>query len=566
MNLFDIPLVTPLKLFRQNEFPTSQNTSTLNVGAFNENFNSTPFDADWLINQLHDWQDKKQYLQPYQKGDFIQLYWTSETEIDATKFVINVLDCKGNISKGGFGANAINPSKTVISGANIYHYKLTLWDLAEGEYFIQVAHNAPDSSYLISEPFSLKEVHKDTVLFEYNNTYNAHSVFFEQTGIKFQIRASGSITEMTPSSKIEVYDDQPLSSILLSSRPFREWSLKIGSGKERISEWFADKIERALSCDNLKIDSDFYTRSEGSKLEPARIKGHPLDAWEISLRDRYNKDSLAVSELGVYNFGALPKTKLFYVNQFVQTFDPNIPIDKQFSGARNFVDYLNNFLSLDGFFSINSKHELVYEFNESESTLKTAWVSNSIALSGVLPYWFAVELESTASSTIDLDVTFAGSGNRFIDYGDGNLQSFGTGNTTHAFGNTGLVEVKIFVDNQTEVRIKTAGDYAIQSLAGEVSPMLETLEIPSEIIKEIKGDLFKFANGAFQSLDLRDNSLSVSQINKIITMLRSAQLQNSLSSPGLADISLQNPLSPPSGGSIRGVLVSLSNSFSIVSD
>lgn len=101
-----------------------------------------------------------------------------------------------------------------------------------------------------------------------------------------------------------------------------------------------------------------------------------------------------------------------------------------------------------------------------------------------------------------------------------------------------------------------------------MDPITEKLKSTAEIISVIENDLFSHLNvGAFTELDLSDNKLPVSQINKIIVMLENSNTQNKIATNGIATISLQNPLAPPSqAASLQAVLSSLKSKWTITHD
>jgi hypothetical protein len=570
-NLIDFPLINPVKIFQQREFPATP-ASNVSQSAFNINYNNTPFDRDWYVNRLSEFEEKVEYLQPYQKGDKIWIQW--RTEATTGFFRTYLLDCNGEDVSGPLFA-----VPQTVNGVTFYTLGIQLYSYPEGKYFIQIRHFDTVQTYFISEPIHLKEIHDNTILIEYWNSYNAYSVFFEQSGIRFQLRVPGEIKEMLPKSNREVYDDNNLSQTLLSARSYREWLFIIGANGEKVTQWLADKVSRSFDCDNNSTDGHFYTALGDGALEPNRLPGYPLSSWSMTLRDRDNNDTVIMSDLGYFNLGPLPETSRFYVKgfQYTQaTFPPtvgNVTWELPFTGARNLIDFLNNtpFLDITGLiqggeFTQNQEGDLIYLY--STQLEKATWEGMTAfppALVGVLPYWNSVEVNSIASSLTDLEVLFTGVGNRAATYGDGATAPHGTGNLLHNYGPIGTAEAFIYYDTYTEIDIKSAGDYAISSLGGQISPVLEVLTSPSEIISNIKNDLFIFASGAFNSLDLSDNSLPVAQVDNILTMLRNAQINNRLTAPGQAVLNAQNPASPPSDG-MEYPIQQLKKIFTITTD
>ena len=574
MNIFEYPLINPLKIFPRHSFPGNTNP-LLTQPTFNDNYNTTPFDSYWYAERLKEWEFNVKYFQKYQKGDSIKLQWKSETNSNPSDFLVYVLDCNGDEVQA-----YLTPEVVIVASENYYSIDIPLWHLEEGYYFVQILH-VESYTYFISEPIDLKEIHKDSLCIEYWNSYNSHNVLFEQTQIRFKLRVDAYVSELQPDSKREVYEDQPLNMVLLSGRPYRTWQLSVGDNGYGVSEYMADKISRAFDCDNTKLDANYYTALSDSKLEPNRIAGYPLPSWKMSLRDRYNNDSISVSDLGYYNLGEIPLTDRFYVRAFQYTIPASpspatidIVFERDFTGARNFADFLNNSFDLfstngfdiEGDFSINDANELIYTY--SSQTEKDYWLNGTPTpiIDGILPYWNTLDVRSVTGSLSQLDVTFVGAGNRAAIYGDGNVALYGSGNLSHNYGNIGVATAYIYYDTQTEIEIKNGGDYQILSLGGQVSPLLTHLSSPSEIIKEITNDLFTFANGAFANLDLQDNKLSVTQIDKLIMMIQEANRTKKLSTGGVININSQTPSAPPSAGTVSNLVSLISQNLTINTD
>ena len=79
---------------------------------------------------------------------------------------------------------------------------------------------------------------------------------------------------------------------MLSGTPYRTWLFQIGGDGNQVPQWIGDKLERITLCDSLLIDSVYYTRNEGAKLEVNKKANTVLSTYQIVLRERYNDNSL----------------------------------------------------------------------------------------------------------------------------------------------------------------------------------------------------------------------------------------------------------------------------------
>lgn len=570
LNVFELPKINPIKLFHQKEFFESPAAAVVTAG-FNPNLHSTPMDADAFVNRQKSFEDANEYLQPYQVDDVVRFCWRSGTTSQQPFFTVHALNCDGSTYK-----DLGNPQVLTVGTINFFYVEIPLHDFAEGKYFFQVRHNDPSYAtqlhYIISEPIDIKVKHENTLLFKVTNSYNYHSVLFEQTGIVFETRIHAHLLEPETKSDFEVYEDQKRSLCLLRGNSYREVKLILGGGGKRIPNWFADKFSRFFDCDSVQIDHEFFTRPSGASLEGSHIDNHRLAYYEITLRESLNIDTLDITELGAYRYGEVPKTKRFYVHDLVTGIFA-VPVDIQirrgFESKTAFFGYMNNVvvpaMNFEGVFVEDSFGNLMYLYSSTaEKTALGLWAASTISY---LPYWVQVEIGMLSGSTTDSDWFLTGAGNRFIDWGDGATEALGTGGATHTYSNNDIpITVTMYYDNNvSEIITKSGGDYALVSLDAELAPITSVLSSTAEIISLVGRNMLKFADGTFATLDLSDNKLSTEQIDKTIIMLRSGQLKETIAQVGGSlDVRNQTPVSSPNASkTLRQTLSNLSKIWTI---
>jgi hypothetical protein len=570
-NAFEIPLCTPLRFFQQTDITGVIPSNDIDLGGFDINYNSRPFDNDFFVRLLKDWEDKVVYIQKFQRGDDIVIYW--HTVNDKADYSINILDDKGTIYTTIASASI---SETTVGSVKAMYYTLPAYDLADGKYFAQIKFNRPGLSsligedlYMISEPFEVREEWEDTILLEYTHSSNDQNVLFKATGLKFNIRINGTITELLPQAKVEVYENQPLDQVLLSGKPYRELTLYVGSDRGLVPDWIVDKINRTLCCDSLRIDDTYYSRTDEGGLEVNRTKNHPLAQWSIDLRERYNKDSVEVdgSSSVDYSFGQMPKAKRFYVQKLTVS-GASVSVERDFSSKNGFLAYLDNYFtntqSLSGKFYLNSENEIIYQPGDSNDQ---AWLtSNNPSIGGILNNYLALTIDTNNTPT--LEFTSGTLQNDAVYWGDGTAhRNYGNTGGTHAYTAQGDVTCYYYFNDQIDLTASTTtGDGIIGLIGGDITTTLTDLEIINENLNYVDNSLLLLGVGTFNLLNLEGNSLPVAQINKILIMLLDAVNENKATSSGSAILNLQSPLAPPSGGSMATVVSQLRSYWTLTLD
>lgn len=555
---FDISPLNPLKFYPLADKLPSYNANDV-INSFDANINTRPFDQDFFYRNIPSWQDKRWYAQPYQNGDTIRLQWLGISGVTVSNLVY-LLDCNSNIVAT---YTPTNPTLTTINGLTIYECNIPLYNVAEGQYRVLILHrssliNTP-RYFAISEPIDVRKKHENTILIEYNNSKNAQGVIFEY-GIKFTMRVHGTINDLTTESEFYVYEDEPLNIVMLSGIPYRIWKLQIGGDGNAIPQYMADKIERITLCDTMAIDTIYYTRDEGSKLEANKKDNVPLASYSLNLRERYNDNSMYLEQ---YQKPLVMNTtvvgaKYIYAHDMTYSTASTLQIRKIFNGYDNLVEYLNSVvrlaLSMKGVFAINVNNALVYI---PATTAEVTSFAN-IVINEIYPYGIRYEIFSDGTQDFEVDYeTIAGTINYAVSYDNGTTITKGSfSSSIQTFSNTyssGYKVAYIIVDNVDGFGKSSGNQVEIQGIDGDCRANLMGIAFNGCGLKSF-GNLFRYTNSAFTSFQLTNNKIISANIDKIIKNMYDAPALKSTAFT--ADLSGQTPLAPPSD-QIKDIIVPL---------
>jgi len=567
-NTFELPLAQPLRFFRQTDLTGALTTTDINLGGFNSNYNSRPFDADFFLRNLKDWQDNVIYVQPFQKGDKVAIYNRHDSSFSLTGYELYILDCKGDIVKT-IPYNDTGVSNYTLGSVTCFKYDLKMWDLEEGIYYAQIKYaNGTLKEYMISEPFEVKDTHEDTVLLTYTNSYNALNVLFDYASVTFQMRVHGSMIEMTPKAKVETYEDQPLNQTLLSGRPYREWQFILGGNGKPIPDYMADKVTRALCCDTLKIDDTLYTISEDGGLEASRSKNYPLTEWSIVLREKNNPDSVELSDDqgNDYSFGEMPASDRFYLQSITVAASP-VSLEQQFTSQNSFLSFLQDWLittySLDLSIILTSDNEILALPNDA--TTDTWFSTNSPSLTGLLTNWIGLDIDTASAPTLDFQTGIAE--NNAVIWGDGTQDNMASTTTTfNLYSADGIKTCYYYFKDQLDLQISTDTGDGIITLDGQVITTLTDLTLDNDALKFINNRLFLQGDGSLNNLGLDGNKLPTVEVDKVIVMLLDAVKNGKVASSGGVVIDSQNPSAPPTSGSMAVITTELKTYWTVTTD
>lgn len=538
-NIFEFSHSNPIRFYHQSDITLNTTSGAILLNSFNPSYNFKTWDADFFVRVLKAWDDEEQYKAKFQQSDPIVFQW-SGSDATTANYVVRLLNCDGStfmtlthVAIGG-----------TFAGNKVYECKINTALIPEGTYHIQVQHVQSGADlFCISEPIEIKAYHKYSCQFKYFNSYNKDNIKFNNN-IEFIARYEGHISEFTPDASFYVYEDQPKNLEMISGKVARIFTLTLIN----LPEYKLDQLNRITLMDSLYIDGVAYTRVENAKFEQRGTEHNPLKTYTLQLRERFNNDSIEIEQIETVSIAQLPTTSRFYVKQ-ITLYGITYAVQTDFTGASNFVDYLNNLiltnaLALDGFFSIAEDGFLHYKKAAGET------ISGSYALASVdvLPYGFDLGIEVRAgANTLAFDINTVTANRYAVIWGDGtqiNHSTLPSGATSlsKSYSSQKYYNARIYVGDHDDSMDFTASSDIIVLVKGEISPNSLGVSFASCGVKEIKNSLIAYANGVY-NIDFNGNKLSTNAVNDYLMFIYE---QNIVSGSDF-DLSLQSPPAPPAG-------------------
>lgn len=360
--LFEIPLLNPMRF----------------IGATGTKFDSLP-----AVELINIYQERKCYFQKWQSSDSTRLQILSDFpditfkifDLDSGQKLLDIVPLEQDVTLIGHTFK-------------VYEIPLDFALLPEGDYYAELSYMNGGTISFLSEPFSVREIWDNTLLFNYRNSDNNFSIVFD-TGITFDIRLEGVVTEFAPQSEDTIYNDQKHNATMLDSVPWRQFKLYIGDAPG-IPAWVADKVNRVMSCNQVQIDGDYFEKIEGA-------------AWEVERADEYAYMGLTLDIMPVENFFL----------QRLQTGDDDMTTIKVVQKANNYFD-VTGALSVPGIFDRYTKlDELVIENDGDPFTLKVGLTEGGNEIGE-----FQV---NDANTTIDIDYYFRVNATLYLSGYEGEL-------------------------------------------------------------------------------------------------------------------------------------------------
>jgi len=511
---FDVSILNPLRLFQLSD-SNGASLQTINYATFDPNYQTRPFDNDFFARNIPNYDRQTTYCQPYQQGDVLRVQFLGlQNDGTNNQYLLDVFNLQGQSVLTASPTQGVTP----IGGQYITEFSVPLIGVAEGEYFVSIRYRKLTGvsgytyTYLISEPIDVKQSHENTLLFEYENSYNTQGIIFEELSAPFHFRVHSALTELNPDSKFTTYEDEPLNLEMLSGTPFRLWTLGIGGNGNPIPQWVADKIERITLCDTLKIDGKLYTRNEGAKLEANRKQRTPLFSWKIALREKINDNNLYISDYQankIITADVVEGAGMIYARDLITT--TTYQIRQFFNGYTGLLQYLNGAFKissgLGGTFGIDANSQLVYTPSSTAEALQFATATLKI-----LPY----TLEFTTTSTaIDFDIEPSGTTTYAINYNDGTAISYGTisvqTNFTKTYASTKEKTFFVAVDNAISIGLNAPINY---SLGGYLAP--QTIGVGGVATLNEIGNIFKFCGATLDPVNFANANLPQTAIDSVL--------------------------------------------------
>jgi hypothetical protein len=367
----------------------------------------------------------------------------------------------------------------------------------------------------------------------------------------------GFIGDMTPDADYHVYEDQPHNLEMISGKVHRSFQIHL----HKAPEWIADKLNRATICDTFQIDGIYLTRPENGKIEAERVKENSLCDYTLTMRERYNDDSVVIDDIQSRSIAQLPTTSQFYVKRITLA-GTIITMEQGFTGAANFVDYLNNlvhrnFINLDGFFSIADDGYLYY----SKAIGETISGTYELTAANILPYCIEVGVNVVgANNTLSFDLISVASKNYAVVWGDGtqvNLTAYsGTVTPSKSYSSQKRYTARIYVSDAEDIDFTPSEDVFVY-IGGDLPPTMTGFILANKNLKSIRDNIWLYTTQAI-SFDVSDNKLTTIAINQILRYLYTAN-QNGTVIPGSSyALDSQSPAAPPAQSEgmtlIRGTL------------
>ena len=524
-NNFDISPLNALKFYPFADELTAFDPTADNVyNSFDSNLNYRAFDQDFFVRNIPSWEQTRFFAQPYQLGDMVNIQFLGLDDIAGGAYAGNpyeayIIDCQNNIvNQYSITTSAL----ALIDGQRIRECFIPLYDLDEGYYRVVIRRRqiavGDKRVYVISEPIHVLEQHPESVLIKYKNSKNTQGIIFE-SGIEFQMRLYGVVHKLVTESKFTTYEDEPLNLTMLSGTPYRTWTFEVGGQGQQVPEWIGDKIERLTLCDSLLIDTTYYTRSEGAKLEVSKKELQPLCTYKLLLRERYNDNSLYQEQYQnpVIMIPAVIGASYIYVHDLTYN-ATSTQIRKIFKGVNNLLGYLNGYirqtLGIGGVFGLNPDNYIVF-IASSTAELSTY---DDITIDDI--YWYGMKISLDVPSSMDLDIDLIGGGEYAFLKGDGSAIVKSTTpvtiNETYAVGrytaylclNSGVTDIDY-----------SASNAIVTAIDGELPDSCVSFTLNNNVLKRVTSNIFKFSTSALVSVLLDSNNIASSFIDKILKWL-----------------------------------------------
>lgn len=213
------------------------------------------------------------YAQKFENSDTTIIQVLSKKSVQEVN-LIRAFDNKKiksyTITAKGIANVSSQNSFIIISPDNygVYESKINFEDLEDDLYYLEIISNTIPVKF--SDLIHVSEKWENTLLIEYANTSDHEGFKFNIEEEEFlSIRVEGTIREFQPSSDDNIYTDQPHRTHILSSVPYRKFTLFLG-GKNGIPDYLADIINRAFTVDHIFIDEDRFNKTEESEWEVQR--------------------------------------------------------------------------------------------------------------------------------------------------------------------------------------------------------------------------------------------------------------------------------------------------------
>jgi len=266
-NIVDIAILSPLKFVKEDFTGPSK-------------YNTKYYD-DFLYHQtIPGFYTQQCYRQIWQKNDNIPLQILS----NYAPHNLQLFDCNDEPVSGASFVFNHKPSSIEATGQKAYEVLLGLNTYDEGAYRYRIISGDPELDTYVSEWLDLKEVHEDSILFEYKHNENDFDVVWE-TGIQMCFRVKGGFPpeKYKPGSNRTVFIDQPNNITQLGARSFSIWKLLLGDSFG-LPQWVIERINQIFLCSEVLIDGLQFVANDGAEVEATTEEYFPLAGWSLDVR------------------------------------------------------------------------------------------------------------------------------------------------------------------------------------------------------------------------------------------------------------------------------------------
>jgi hypothetical protein len=237
-------------------------------------------------------------------------------------------------------------------------------------------------------------------------------------------------------------------------------------------------------------------------------------------------------------------------------------MEQGFTGAANFVDYLNNLvhrniINLDGFFSVADDGYLYY----SKASGETISGTYQLTAGNVLPYCIEVGVNVVGTNnTLSFDLISVASKNYAVVWGDGtqvNLTAYsGTVTPSKSYSSQKRYTARIYVSDAEDIDFTPSEDVFVY-IGGDLPPSMTGFILANKNLKSIRDNIWMYTTQAI-SFDVSANKLTTIAINQILRYLYTANQNGTVIAGSSYALDMQSPAAPPAQSEgmtlIRGTL------------
>lgn len=263
---------------------------------FDARYNTLPFDSQV---------DQQSYAQPWQTNDNPPIQLLSDWVPACKLYTCHDVFVR-DVALNSIATSLID--QTFLCYQGVFDFS----GLAPGRYYANITYTDDDDvvQSWITCPLDIQAIHPETMLYQYQNSYNVKDIIFTPGDLILQLRVEANMVGgYQPKSNRQTFDDQSYNPTLLNGIPFRVFTNYIlGTGGP---DWVVDKLNLVFTCDQVKIDNEFYVATNGTdfKAERPSKQLNQDGMWSIELQ------TVPDFEFGQLTAGTTPQGDLIVVRK-----------------------------------------------------------------------------------------------------------------------------------------------------------------------------------------------------------------------------------------------------------